>query len=232
VFGTSAYEAKRVSLGGEAPAALIGPFPDWFSDVAARGRQPVIIAKTAIWEWPENGGAWRRLAELDGKGGDRVFRAGTMLRTGQLLTTVQTNAGLRVAALDADGRRRWVDGLEGFVRDPVPPNGIVIRTDERLEIAELDFESMRVIGRRSLRVGAPPTSGLAIGGNAAAYFFLQRGTGKRLVLVDRTGRSSPVPAEPAEYQSPRLSPDGRRVALGSAVVDGFALSISGAAAPS
>jgi Tol biopolymer transport system component len=35
----------------------------------------------------------------------------------------------------------------------------------------------------------------------------------RLVRVDRTGRYSPLPAPPEIYQSPRLSPDGRRVAV-------------------
>jgi eukaryotic-like serine/threonine-protein kinase len=36
---------------------------------------------------------------------------------------------------------------------------------------------------------------------------------RRLVLVDRQGRAQPLPAEPSFYGSPRLSPDGTRVAI-------------------
>ena len=36
---------------------------------------------------------------------------------------------------------------------------------------------------------------------------------RRLVWVDSAGREEPIPAEPRLYDSPRLSPDGQRVAL-------------------
>ena len=36
---------------------------------------------------------------------------------------------------------------------------------------------------------------------------------RTLVWVDREGRTEPVPVEPRPYYSPRLSPDGQRLAV-------------------
>ena len=51
--------------------------------------------------------------------------------------------------------------------------------------------------------------------NGSLVYIPFRGGGRRrtLVWVDREGQEEPVPAEPRSYGSPRLSPDGRKVAV-------------------
>ena len=86
-----------------------------------------------------------------------------------------------------------------------------------------DLESLEIVG-----TPAPVLDGVATGASGAASFGLSpngtlayvRGFGaadtslqQTLVWVDRNGAEEPIAAEPRPYWHPRISPDGRRVAL-------------------
>ena len=55
--------------------------------------------------------------------------------------------------------------------------------------------------------------------NNGTLIYVASGTGtqiwpsRSLVWVDRQGKEEPIPAPPRAYASPRLSPDGTRIAM-------------------
>jgi len=56
--------------------------------------------------------------------------------------------------------------------------------------------------------------GASADGSLAYVPGAETGVERTLVWVDRKGAPQPLPAPPRAYMSPRLSPDGQRVAVG------------------
>lgn len=77
------------------------------------------------------------------------------------------------------------------------------------------------------RAAVPAIEGVVQSGTGAAQYSISStgtlvylaggpaGRQSRLVWVSRNGEEQPLPAAPRSYQFPRLSPDGRRVAVGA-----------------
>ena len=103
----------------------------------------------------------------------------------------------------------------------VPPGFLVFARGDALFGVRFDAERLAVIGETvpvvegvwtdratgtaHYAVAASGTIVYAPGGNTVEL--------RRLVWVDRKGRVQPLPAESSYYGNPRLSPDGRRVAV-------------------
>jgi serine/threonine-protein kinase len=54
---------------------------------------------------------------------------------------------------------------------------------------------------------------LAVSRNGVLSYLSDESTGRTVVLVDRSGRETPLLSEPRQYEDPRFSPDGRRLAV-------------------
>jgi hypothetical protein len=227
VATTSAYELVKVPLSGAAGATGLGPVADWFSAGLTnfqRGDARLSAAPLVVWKRPVAGGEWRPVTAIDPKSGERGFVGSVASPAGLFLLSVATGGGTRVAALELDGTRRWLEGLTGLVRAVVLPDRVLVQQEGRLVLAQLDPGWRHVVAERAIDLGAPDTAGIAVGGDTAAYFATQKGQGRRLVWADRDGRASPIPAEAGEYRPPRLSPDGRTVAVyGATATENFGI---------
>ena len=98
------------------------------------------------------------------------------------------------------------------------------RSANRIDLMAVAFDinSRRVT---SAPVNLVSNVQLSISGNTPEFFVSDNGTlvympassaqstGTRLVAVSQSGQVSPIPAEPHDYSDPRVSPDGRFVAV-------------------
>ena len=209
---------KRVGLDGGPPVTLSdsgGP-GTWVGDgiVFARG--------TALYWVSPNGGPVRRIVDAAGTPGLLGLAWPSPLPGGDaVLVRLRRAFGLSRATL---GVVRLSDGaltdlkVEGVSAKYLPTGHLVFgRADAAVYGIAFDARTLRASGP------AVPLVEDVIVRNGTAAEFVVAGDGtmayrtgssaRRLVLVDRRGASSPLLSEPRDYAFPRVSPDGRRVAL-------------------
>ena len=145
-----------------------------------------------------------------------------------VLFTFLTNAGSQIAVLD----------LESRTHDVIIPNGaypkysstghILYASDGGLHQVPYDVHARRVTGPSAILVEnvLTKTNGVAnfdvADGEALVYATgSQVATGEvsTPVWVDRNGQETPLPLPTARYFTPRLSPDGRRLAISVDAID-------------
>ncbi len=172
------------------------------------------------------GGTPEVLTVVDREAGEFSHRWPQFLPGGQaiLLTVGRSGnwdeAAIAVHSLDT-GERHIV--IEGGTHARYSPTGhIVYGRGGRLWAVPFDLASLEVNGPSELLLEGVAQSG----SNGMAQFALS-GHGSlvyapgtvytpnlRLIWVDRQGNAEPLPAPPGRYFHPRLSPDGRSIALG------------------
>ena len=178
-------------------------------DVPAAGGSPRIIAR------PDSGEAFRFPDILPG---ERAVVFGVVR---------QGDGGLRLAVLDRRGgevRRLTEHG--GYPRYVESGYLVVSHTSGLLSSVPFDSERLEVTGpargmadQLTVNADGDVNAGVSRRGDFA-YQATPTG-GARLVLVDRTGAIRESGADSGFYYAPRLSPDGRRVAVLRATDAGF-----------
>jgi Tol biopolymer transport system component len=113
--------------------------------------------------------------------------------------------------------------IEGKAARYFPTGHIVYnRVDSNLYAVRFDIDALKVIGGP-----VPVVEGVLQTGGALQYAVSDAGTlvyvpgpvsssasGRTLVWVERKGKEQPLAAQPNDYRSPHISPDGTRLALG------------------
>jgi len=128
----------------------------------------------------------------------------------------------RVAVLDSrdHSQRVLVPGAaSGFYADP---GYLVYVALGRLFAVRFDLEALRVTGEpkslaNGVLMGDVDGAYYAVSANGSIAYLPATATAdppRTLVWVDRNGRETPINAPPRAYQAARLSPDGRRIAVG------------------
>jgi len=125
-----------------------------------------------------------------------------------------------VLSLETGERRVLVEG--GTYARYVPSGHLVYARAGELLAVPFDLKRLEVTGPPVSileGVSTSPTLGVAqssfSGGGSFAYVPGGPNDGERTLLwVDRNGAARPLPAPPRPYLSPRLSPDGQRLAVG------------------
>jgi Tol biopolymer transport system component len=230
-FPTTGVEMKKVALSGAAGAVSLGTLPDWFWANAAQWSGDSLVyfvGPATVWAIGTNAASRRQVASLDTLHGERAFASAFPVPDARLLISVATDSGPRVALRELDGQRRWISGLVGTVQAFLPPDHVIVsQPDGRLTRSRLDLAAARVSGSPVAVASGAGANGLALSATGtSAYFRLQRGTGGRLVWVERNGRSSPTPAAPGEYRYLALSPDGQRASFyGGTASEQYATSV-------
>ncbi len=179
------------------------------------------------------GGKPQTLTTPDAKKGERSHRWPAILPGGQaVLFTIEAGAGFndaRIAVLTLQTRehRVLVEGgtRPGYVPTGPGPDGrgtghIVYHRTGSLFAVPFDLDRLQVLGSP-----VPILEGVAgfVAAGVADYTFSDSGAlvytpgrsegHSSLVWVDRQGQAQPLPATPQSYLTPRLSPDGLRVAV-------------------
>jgi serine/threonine-protein kinase len=230
-FVENHFSLRKIPTAGGAPVTVV--MMDGPSRGAAWGPDGTIVfasgaPETGIQRVASAGGPVSVLTRPDHAHGERDHVQPEWLPGGRsvLFTIIPERGGLdaaKVAILDvATGATRTViDG--GYGARYVDSGHLVYGAAgalwaTRFDLSRLETQGAPVEVLRSViieTVSAIPDFDISGPGTLA---YLQSANASNTVLpvwVDRNGRETPLPAPPGRYSHPRLSPDGRRVAISS-----------------
>jgi serine/threonine-protein kinase len=218
---------KRVSLSGGAPLTLCAAS---LNRGASWGPDDTIIftpepAVSGLFEVSAAGGTPKALTMPNRKKGETSHRWAEILPGGKsVLFTMWTGgsfnkARIAVLSLETGEQRVLVEG--GTYARYVPSGRLVFGRAGELLAVPFDLKRLEVKGPPISMVEGVSMSALSgaaefsfSGDGSLAYVPGGANIGERtLFWVDRQGVGRPLPAPPRGYSSPRLSPDGQRLAV-------------------
>ncbi len=212
---------KKISIGGGLPVTLAntpGCGGDWGPDGQIRfGRID------GIFQIPAGGGTVKTLIATDLSKGERGLGAPQLLPDGKsLLFSVTTDEGIQIAAQRlATGERHIL--VKGDDRRPgnsaarYAAGFLFYSQADSLMAAPFNAERLELTGpplpiaRGGAQIGSQ--FGLSRSGGTLVYVQAEDAPPSTLVWVDRKGAEEPAGAAPGHYASPRLSPDGHKLAV-------------------
>jgi len=174
---------------------------------------------------PASGGVPRKIAAPDAANSEENYAHPTLVvGTDTLLYTVLLIGGhSRVAARRLSGGEAVTVAEDAFGSQYLPSGYIVFARDDRLMAIRFDAATLRVASAPVVVQDGVFTkvtdadANVAIAADGTAVYAAGHNTGslRRVVWVNRQGgHQGPVIETPLEYaRNPRLSPDGRRLAL-------------------
>jgi eukaryotic-like serine/threonine-protein kinase len=184
-------------------------------------------ARSGIARTPIGGGETTAVTNLDESRNEQKHGHAQPLPGGREIMYVATDttmtsyddARIVMHSLETGARRTLIEG--GWSPRYVAPGHILYARDGDLYAVPFDTKKKEVSG--------PPkkvVEGVLMSRNTGAAYFTLSETGtlawvpgvavdgeRELVWVDRKGRETPLPLPPASYLYPRLSADGRKMAL-------------------
>jgi eukaryotic-like serine/threonine-protein kinase len=217
---------RKVALSGGAPTKIA----DALSGIAGATWGPddtIVFAWFDLFRVPAAGGSPTLLLKVDEQRGERFFRHPSFLPSGKaVLFTVgmadtysYDDAEIGVLSLDTGKKKILVQG--GTSPRYSPSGHLIYARAGTLLAVRFDPEKLEVSGQPF-----PVANGLFMSANTgmAAFSISSAGHlvyaagpvehGTRLpVWVDKDGHKMPLPVKPQAYLHPRLSPDGRQLAI-------------------
>ncbi len=185
----------------------------------------VFARNGALWMAPSGDGEPRALTTLDAARHEVLHREPLFLPGGRtvLFSSLTTEPGTeRIEAVSVDGGARKV--IVERATSPVwsPTGHLLFGRDGAVLATAFDEEAVRVRGVATtvLPQGLVGTSrsgalGLRLASNGTLLFMPRDFHQQRLVSVARDGSALTLDLPRGRYNNPRLSPDGRRVMVGS-----------------
>jgi serine/threonine-protein kinase len=225
----STGKLKKVSVSGGA-SVNISDVPGANNRSANWGFDDTIVfhytGSAGLWQVPAAGGTPQRLTALDSTKAEighffpQLMPGGTSALFVAWRGTASADGAQVVIRSLKTGEQR--DAIAG-TRPSYAPSGHLIYTQgATLMAVPFDARQLTAIGSP-----VPVIEGVLVTGVGAAQYGisntgsliylaggLQAGA-RRLVWVDRKGAEQPLSAPTRAYRSPRLSPDGRRIAAGN-----------------
>ncbi len=219
-IGFYAAGLKKVPIRGGEPVTLstfIGIGPCWGADgsvilgtaaglfrIAAAGAEPEALTTSDS----EKGEIWHSSPDLlpDGKA---------------VLFTITKGQELQIAVLDLETREHKELGISGNSAHYSPTGHIVYGREGALWAVPFDLGRLAVTGEPVLVLEEVITTNFSLS-NEGSLIYVPRSTQRALgtmVWVDRNGKEDPLGTDPRLYFSPRISPDGNRVAVSTSVQD-------------
>ena len=221
-------QLMKVSLSGGAPVSLGAVNFAGFSGASwgTQGRIAVVPqAGSPILQIPDTGGNPQPLTRL--AKGEASHRWPEFLPDGKgvvFTAAAGTTTKIAVQSLGSSEHRDLVPG-GNFPRYALSGH-LVYLQGANLVAVPFDRQRLAITG-----AAVPVIEGVLAAGGVAQYSFSSTGTliyvpgssqavGLKLVWVDRKGMEQPVNAPPHNYVLPKVSPDGKRVAVGIEEADG------------
>ena len=213
---------KRAAINGGG-VQVISSITRGFGAEAAWGERGAIAFATilsGLWSVPEQGGSPTMLTHL--LNGETAHLSPEFLPGGRAVlfaTIAPTRTGIAVASSD-DGSRHEIMSGEGLGSPRLASSGhLIVAQAGGLVAAPFDTARLTLSGT-PLRV----VDNVAIGSNGVAQYALSESGSlayvpgvaqgrQRLVWVGRDGTEQALPVPPGRYNQPRVSPDGRRIAV-------------------
>jgi serine/threonine-protein kinase len=209
---------KKVRVSGGAPLTICDQCRSEYESYWGEDDTIIISDASGLYTIPAGGGDIKRLTTLDEASGEKAHRAPQALPGGKgILFTVSTSKGLRSAVLSPEsGERRYLDeDSEASMAQYVPPAHLVFARSNQLMAAPFNPESLAISGpAMTVLDGLFASQNFRVADNGTLV-YLPDTTMKEnsLVWVDRSGESTHILTNRANYRTPRLSPDGKRVAV-------------------
>jgi len=221
------YKLRKLALSGGAPVALTDVEGIGGSHWAPDGTIFVSGYPEGIWRIPEGGGTPREVTDVDASKGERSHRLPQLLPGGKaVLFTIAPegvetydDARIAVQSLETGTRKILIEGGTGARYSPT--GHIVYARGGALLAAPFDVQRLTLTGTpvpvlegvfQSLGYGAAHFS-LSDDGTLAYVPGSAVGAGRVPVWVDRQGREETLALPPRAYLHPRMSPDGRQLAI-------------------
>jgi hypothetical protein len=185
----------------------------------------VFATPAGIWHVPSAGGTPRLVTPND-TAMRVLYRWPTILPGGKsAIVTRIDDSGLHLAVLALESgavRSLGVDGTNSYFVE----SGFLVfaRPDGILRAAPFDTRNLRLTGAaRPIADGVIAGIGGAIKLGVSRFgvlAYVPETPSRTVVIVDRVGRASPVSFPPQNLANARFSPDGRRIAISTAMVGG------------
>ncbi len=213
---------KKVSVAGGTPQILcdarVATSGDWGPNDAIVFSQSI---PTGIWGVSAGGGTPRPITTTDPKANDS-HAAPEFLPGGKTLLFARNTSGRReivVQSLETGERKVLIRG--GHSPHYVTTGHLVFVEQGNLMAVAFDLMRLQVSGSPVVVLEGVGQSGesqsdFAISDQGALVYVAARaaaGEENRMVWVDRKGTEELLPTPPRPYLRPRLSPDGRRIAV-------------------
>jgi eukaryotic-like serine/threonine-protein kinase len=212
---------QRVSTNGGAPVTLC-PAENPFGASWAEDGTVVFGQSDGIYRVPGTGGQAQRIITVEGVqlvSGPTVLPGGRALLYNVYVTDWDAGSRIMIHSFETGENRVLIEG--GSDARYVPTGHLVYALDNTLLASAFDLDEMEIVGGPVSVVEDVSRGVPAIG--AAQFTFSSQGTmvflkgynwsNNRLVWSDRSGRLEPLPFPDGQYESPALSPDGKRLAI-------------------
>ena len=217
---------RKVAVSGGAPVTLCDvPLDNLGAAWSPDGTIVFAVYASGLWRVADGGGEPEALMPEADATGIVQHRWPQFLPDGRrVLFVLQAREGPRVAVFDLDAREtRVVQGVENVVKARHVSGGhLVVAQSGGLYGMAFDLERERPLGAPvELQPGISmvPEHGAAdfevSGAGTLAFIPGVAAEGTTLVWVDREGVAEPVSPRRGAYTHPRLSPEGRRIVVGS-----------------
>ena len=213
----------KIAVDGDRPQ-LLAPLPGTFNGMSWSSTGVIVVSgNVAMYVVPDVGGQARQLGKPDRRAGEVDQDApfvldddGIYLYASTRSSAISTSqAGDRVARDRRADRvrrpRRQPLGVVDGVLTYVAAGGVIMGVPIDVEGRKLTGKPVQLVSDVSVN----PTTGLArVSLSRDGTLFYQTGTqSSQVVMAGGDGSSRVLLAEPREYAFPRLSPDGRRLAV-------------------
>ncbi len=214
-------ELRKVAVSGEAPLRICDvPALD---RGAAWGLDETIIFSApgqGLLRVPAAGGAPEMLTQIDKVKGEQSHRWPSFLSDGKaVFFSIQSYEGGDMAVISLEtGERHMLGHNPRGPAQYLPTGHLVWGEGGGLRAAPFDPAQLEFTGPHVLLlhgVYEPPNTGglfLAVS-PVGTLVYVPGGVDHTLVVVDRSGKATPLTDERRGYRFPRFSPDGRRVAV-------------------
>ena len=226
-FVDDSLTLKKVAVTGGAPVT-VARLPVWPRGATWIDEATIIVGTnsptTGLLRVPAGGGEPVVLTVPDRARGEEGHILPSALPGGRaVLFTIGAAEpkNAQIALLDLETGKQTTVIRGGRDARYVASGHLVYLVDLALSAVPFDLARRAVVGdpvRVIDGVAAAPTSALNVAvTDAGMMVYLPRGgsagSPRSLLWVDRQGRETPIPAPARPYESPRLSPDGTRIAV-------------------
>lgn len=220
---------RKVAVSGGAPVTLCDtPLDNLGATWGPDGTIVFALYSSGLWRVDEDGGDAEPLSRSASESGVVQHRWPQFLPDGRrVLFVLQANEGPRLAVFDLEtGEARVVQGVENVIKARYVAGGyLVVAQSGGLYGMAFDVDRERPLGvpmEIESRISMVPEHGAAdFEVSAAGVLVFVPGVvgaaegGTALVWVDRQGVAEPTRTRRGAYTHPRLSPDGKRIVVGS-----------------
>src|SRR5688572_6718058 len=222
---TVANRLRKIPAAGGAAVTIlddVGTYAWGDGDVVVFARPGERTGGAGLWRVSANGGPPERITTPDTARGETHLWPHVLPGGKAAIFSVVDSldvATARLAAVRLDGAHEVVRlGILGVNARYVPTGHVVLgRLDGTVVVVPFDVDRLEVTGAPvalaeaiHVRIGGATELAVASNGTAA---FMEVSQEHRLVFVDRAGRERPAVDGAGLYSRPRLSPDGRRLAV-------------------